>query len=44
MRIIKALLVLLFLAPTLAAAEPNPDPAFSAFNEMKAVSRSPCRP
>jgi hypothetical protein len=28
MRIIKALLVLLFLAPTLAAAEPNPESSF----------------
>ena len=28
MRIIKTLLVLLFLAPTLAAAEPNPESSF----------------
>ena len=28
MRIVKALLVLLFLAPTLAAAEPNPESSF----------------
>ena len=44
MRIITALLVLLFLDQRLRPQSPIPDSAFSAFNGMKAVNRSPCRP